>query len=188
MRALVDAHSDSLLSELRSQKEVGLKMRESHVSDVEIMLSCLESFQVYCNQLMCSGSASSICRAVGSLNRRAIELEKLCDSRAQKVFIFPQLSLKIRQQRQKTLKEIAENLIGQIEADISGNDQNSIKSMTEASFEAESTDAGKLTRTISLAARISELETVKEDLTEMVKRLEKEVSCFRESASGENKG
>lgn len=115
MRALVDAHSDSLLSELRSQKEVGLKMKESHVSDVEIMLSCLESFRAYCNQLMCSGSASSICRAVGSLNKRAIELEKLCDSRAQKVFIFPQLSLKIRQQRQKTLKEIAEKLIDQIE-------------------------------------------------------------------------
>lgn len=118
LKAMVDAHSDSLLSELKTKQDAALKKMTIHGDEIETLMISIDSFKTYFQHLTTFGSASSLCKAVENLSRRADELQKQCDAEMQNTLEPPSLRLKAGMSRE-SVKSCIVNLIGEAQGPIS---------------------------------------------------------------------
>ena len=80
LKQLIDKHEASLLQGLCSTRQSKLKEIQMATDDIDTYVSCLETYNSYCQTIMAKGSASDICRAFSDLSARAVELQQQCQS------------------------------------------------------------------------------------------------------------
>ena len=82
--------------------------------DIDTYLSCLETYNSYCQTIMAKGSASDICRAFSDLSARAVELQQQCQSMIERE--IQSINFRLRKSEAvESLEESCVNFIGEIE-------------------------------------------------------------------------
>ena len=114
LKQLIDKHATTLLQDLRSMQQSNLKEIQLATDDIDAYLSCLETYNSYCQKIIAEGSASDTCRAFSYLSIRAGELylqfQDLSKTEVQSVnFCFRKSKL------EEFLVGSCDNLIGEIE-------------------------------------------------------------------------
>lgn len=113
LKALVDQHTEIVLTELSFLKRKLFKELEIEIEETERMITIMQSFESYCTEIRTKGSATELCDCVDSLIERATDLDREYSDACDVPLCVAEVRFKTTDQ--ELLMQNVSNIIGELE-------------------------------------------------------------------------